>query len=93
MQEIVHGPWTVDAKTSLQMKSQDIVLLFKLISLDLQAKGERVKKREFTITRDFDEAMLLAPKEPQAYVDHTITEQTLDGCSTEDDATFMLLRS
>lgn len=70
MQEIAHSPWTVDTWISLQMKSQDIVLLFKLISLDLQAKGERVKKREFTVIRDLDEAMLLAPKEPQAYFDH-----------------------
>ncbi|KAF1031209.1 MAG: hypothetical protein GAK37_00890 [Pseudomonas sp.] len=29
------------------MKSQDIVMLFKLISLDQQARGDRVKKREF----------------------------------------------
>jgi hypothetical protein len=50
MQEIVHGPWTVDTSISLQMKSQDIVLLFKLISLDLQAKGRARQKREFTVT-------------------------------------------
>jgi hypothetical protein len=31
------------------MKSQDIVILFKLISLELQAKGERVKKRVFSV--------------------------------------------
>lgn len=36
------------------MKSQDIVILFKLISLDLSAKGERVQKRDFTVMRDFD---------------------------------------
>lgn len=70
MQEIVHSPWTVDTWILLQMKSQDVVLLFKLISLDLQAKGERLKKREFTVIRDHDEAMLLAPTEPNAYLDH-----------------------
>ena len=42
------------------MKSQDIVILFKLISLDLLARGERVKKREFRVMRDFDDTMLLA---------------------------------
>ncbi|MCS4248520.1 hypothetical protein [Pseudomonas sp. BIGb0164] len=34
------------------MKSQDIVVLFKLISLELQAKGERVKKREFSVEKE-----------------------------------------
>ncbi|MPR03086.1 hypothetical protein F0169_14000 [Pseudomonas sp. MAFF 212408] len=34
------------------MKSQDIVILFKLISLELQAKGERVKKREFSVEKE-----------------------------------------
>lgn len=52
------------------MKSQDIVILFKLISLDLQARGERVKKREFTVISDLDEAMLLAPEGSKAYLDH-----------------------
>lgn len=54
------------------MKSQDIVILFKLISLDLQARGERVKKREFTLKRDFEEAMLLAPEASPDYLDHVL---------------------
>ncbi|MGY2400347.1 hypothetical protein [Pseudomonas sp. SDO5271_S396] len=34
------------------MKSQDIVILFKLISLELQAKGDRIKKRVFSVEKE-----------------------------------------
>lgn len=39
------------------MKSQDVVVLFKLISLELQAKGERVKKRDFAVMNDLEAAI------------------------------------
>lgn len=39
------------------MKSQDIVVLFKLISLELQAEGERVKKQEFAVMNDLEAAI------------------------------------
>jgi hypothetical protein len=51
------------------MKSQDIVILFKLISLDLQAQNDRVKKREFTVILDIEDAIDLAPSESQTYLD------------------------
>jgi len=52
MQESVLCPRTEDTRNRSPMKSQDIVVLFKLISLELRAKGERVKKREFTVPND-----------------------------------------
>ncbi|MGC6371169.1 hypothetical protein [Pseudomonas sp. K2I15] len=52
------------------MKSQDIVILFKLISLDLQAQNDRVKKREFTVILDIEDAIDLASNESQSYLDH-----------------------
>ncbi|NNA96505.1 hypothetical protein [Pseudomonas gessardii] len=51
------------------MKSQDIVILFKLISLNLQTRGERVKKRNFTASLDHDEAMDRVPIDSQDYLD------------------------
>lgn len=51
------------------MKSQDIVILFKLISLNLQAEGERVKKRNFTVDLDLEEAMDRVPIDSQDYLD------------------------
>lgn len=51
------------------MKSQDIVILFKLISLDLQAQNDRVKKREFTVILDIEDAMSLVSSESQTYLD------------------------
>jgi hypothetical protein len=72
VQEHVHGPWTVDTRVFYNMKSQDIVVLFKLISLDLQAKGERIKKREFTLISNFDEVMLSTAKDPEAYMEHIL---------------------
>ncbi|MFC6298925.1 hypothetical protein GNF76_27715 [Pseudomonas sp. CCM 7893] len=41
------------------MKSQDIVILFKLISLGLQDKEERVKKHEFNVRRNGSEARII----------------------------------
>lgn len=43
------------------MKSQDIVLLFKLLSLELRAKGDRVKKREFVVRRDAEDSTVRMP--------------------------------
>lgn len=51
------------------MKSQDIVILFKLISLNLQATGDRVKKRKFTAIRDHDEDMDLLSIYSQGHED------------------------
>lgn len=51
------------------MKSQDIVILFKLISLNLQAEGARVKKRNFTVNLDLEDAMDLVPIDSQDYLD------------------------
>ncbi len=52
MQESVLCPRTEDIRFWSPMKSQDIVILFKLISLGLQAKGERVKKRVFSVEKE-----------------------------------------
>lgn len=69
MQESVHGPWTVDTRILYSMKSQDIVVLFKLISLDLMAKGERVQKREFTVKPGFDSTSYLTLRDPRMSLD------------------------
>ena len=46
-----------DSHQKTHMKSQDIVVLFKLISLELQAEGERVKKQEFAVMNDLEAAI------------------------------------
>ncbi|MEX5495949.1 hypothetical protein ABFV51_22345 [Pseudomonas asgharzadehiana] len=40
------------------MKSQDVLILFKLISLELQARGKRVKKREFAVMQDSEDSVI-----------------------------------
>ncbi|KAE9652055.1 hypothetical protein EJD88_17410 [Pseudomonas sp. PB105] len=45
------------------MKSQDVLILFKLISLELQARGERVKKREFSVMQDSEGAVISTIKQ------------------------------
>ncbi|MCX9154393.1 MULTISPECIES: hypothetical protein [Pseudomonas] len=40
------------------MKSQDVLILFKLISLELQARGKRVKKREFAVMQDSEGSVI-----------------------------------
>jgi DNA-binding transcriptional ArsR family regulator len=57
MQKLVHYSWTVDRHDKSYMKSQDVVVLFKLISLELRAEGERVKKREFAVMHDLEAAI------------------------------------
>lgn len=46
------------------MKSQDIVLIFKLISLELRSEGERTRKREFIVKRELEDSLFSKPLEP-----------------------------
>jgi DNA-binding transcriptional ArsR family regulator len=57
--QCVHGPWTVDEITILKMKSQDILLLLKLVAVERQ---ERFLRKEvsgpssnFDMWRDWDD--------------------------------------
>lgn len=85
MQESVLCPRTEDTNFWGHMKSQDIVVLFKLISLELRAKGERVKKRAFSVEKD---TAALGFQSLAAYIENfeTVQLSTMDDWRGWDDA-------